>query len=154
MGPPCGLRVERVVTSCMVMIARHVRAQPASSIGNNVDTKGKGQREPFSCSLNEAGQQAKFSSIGGYRNVVTIAVGSYRQSCTPRCLPKQGIISAQISQLTRKVKQNNGKENVSIHLIRTMEREKCLNTNIRSISFQGQAVGDIHDMIVSRLPFR
>ena len=25
MGPPCGLKVGRVVTSCTVMIARHVR---------------------------------------------------------------------------------------------------------------------------------
>ena len=25
MGPPCGLKVERAVTSCMVMIARKVR---------------------------------------------------------------------------------------------------------------------------------
>ena len=25
MGPPCGLKVGRVLTSCMIMIARHVR---------------------------------------------------------------------------------------------------------------------------------
>ena len=25
MGPPCGLKVERVLTSCTIMIERHVR---------------------------------------------------------------------------------------------------------------------------------
>ena len=56
MGPPCGLKVERALAFCMVMIARHVRGQPVSYIGNNVATKGEGRREPFSCSLNEADQ--------------------------------------------------------------------------------------------------
>ena len=46
----------------------------------------------------------------------TIVTGSYRQSGTKRCLPKQGIISAQLSQITRKVKQKNGKENVIMRL--------------------------------------
>ena len=33
-----------------------------------------------------------------------------------RCLPKQGGITAQLSQITRKVKQSNGKENVFKHI--------------------------------------
>ena len=56
MGPPCGLKVGRGLTSCTVMIARQVRGQPVSYVGYNVGTKGEGRREPFSCSLNEAGQ--------------------------------------------------------------------------------------------------
>ena len=56
MGQPCEFKVERAVTSCTVMIARHVREQPVSYVGNNVSTKGEGRREPFSCSLNKAYQ--------------------------------------------------------------------------------------------------
>ena len=39
-----------------------------------------------------------------------IETGSYRQSDTTRCLPKQGIISAQLRQITGKVKQKNEKK--------------------------------------------
>ena len=46
----------------------------------------------------------------------TIVTGSYRQSGTTRCLPKQGIICAQLSQITGKFKQKNGKENVLKHI--------------------------------------
>ena len=56
MGPPCGLKVGGAVTSCTVMIARHVREYHVSYVANNVGTKGEGRREPFSCSLNEADQ--------------------------------------------------------------------------------------------------
>ena len=57
MGPPCGFFfVIGAVTSFTVMIARHVREYQVSYVGNNVGTKGEGQREPFSCSLNEADQ--------------------------------------------------------------------------------------------------
>ena len=56
MGPPCGLKVERAETSCMVMIASFVGGKSVSYVGNNVGTKGEGRREPFSCSLNEADQ--------------------------------------------------------------------------------------------------
>ena len=57
MGPPCGLKVERGgLTSCTITIARHVREYHVSYVGNNVGTKGEGRREPFSCSLNEAGR--------------------------------------------------------------------------------------------------
>ena len=55
MGPPCGFFIG-AVTSCTVMIARHVREYHVSYVGNNVGTKGEGPREPFSCSLNEADQ--------------------------------------------------------------------------------------------------
>ena len=54
MGPPCGLKVGRALTSCTVMIARHVREYQVSYAGINVGTKGEGRREPFSCLLNEA----------------------------------------------------------------------------------------------------
>ena len=57
------------VTSCTVMIARHVREYHVSYVGNNIGTKGEGRREPFSCSLKRGGPIGKFSSIGGYRNV-------------------------------------------------------------------------------------
>ena len=59
MGPPCGLNVERAVTSCTVMIARHVREYHVSYVGNNVGTKGEGRREPFSCSLKRGGPIGK-----------------------------------------------------------------------------------------------
>src|SRR5438067_1709088 len=39
----------------------------------------------------------------------------YGQGSTPKCLHKQGIITAQISYITRKVEQTNGRENVMIH---------------------------------------
>ena len=59
----------------------------------------------------------------------TIVAGSYRQSGTTRCLPKQGIISAQLSPVTGKVKQKNGKENTIIRLNRTMERKIVITHN-------------------------
>ena len=59
----------------------------------------------------------------------TIVTGSYRQSGTTMCLPKQGITSAQLSQITRKVKQKNGKENAIIRLNRTMERKIMITHN-------------------------
>ena len=55
MGPPCGLKARRVLTFCMVMIARQVRGQPVSYVGNNFGTKGEEQREPFSYSLRRGG---------------------------------------------------------------------------------------------------
>ena len=39
MGPPCGLKVERALAFCTVMIARHVRGQTVSYVGNNIGTK-------------------------------------------------------------------------------------------------------------------
>ena len=59
-------------------------------------TKGEGRREPYSCSLNEADQSARFTSIGGYRNVIN---NSNRVSLTRLYIGafyKQGIISAYI----------------------------------------------------------
>ena len=52
------------------MIERQVRGQLVSYVGKNVGTKDEGRREPFFCSLNEADHWAKFSSIGGYQNVI------------------------------------------------------------------------------------
>ena len=55
MGPQCGLKVGKAMTSCTIMQARHVRGYPISYVGNNVSTKGEGRREPFSCSLKQGG---------------------------------------------------------------------------------------------------
>ena len=70
MGPPCGFKVGKALTSCTVMLARHGREYRVGYVGNNVSTKGEGRKEPFSCSWNEADHLARFSSIGGYRNVI------------------------------------------------------------------------------------
>ena len=56
MGPPCGLKVGKAVTSCTIMYARNVRGESVGHVGNNIGTKGEGRREPFFCSLNEADQ--------------------------------------------------------------------------------------------------
>ena len=57
----CGLWAHHVVflyigavTSCTVMISRHVREYHVSYADCIVGIKGEGRREPFSCSLNEA----------------------------------------------------------------------------------------------------
>ena len=52
----------------------------------------------------------------------TIITGSYWQSCTQRCLHKQGIITAQLSRLQER-------------LNKTIERKMRLNTYFRGISF-------------------
>ena len=44
MGPPRGLKVERVVTSCTVMIARQVRRQHVCYVGNQVWYQGRGTK--------------------------------------------------------------------------------------------------------------
>ena len=62
----------------------------------------------------------------------TIKTGSYRQSDTTRCLPKQGIITAQLSRLQKKVKQNNGKENAIIRF-----KQNNGNENVYTHIFQG-----------------
>ena len=69
-GPTMWFFLIGAVTSFTVMIARHVREYQVSYVGINVGTKGEGRREPYSCSLNEADQSARFTSIGGYRNVI------------------------------------------------------------------------------------
>ena len=51
---------------------------------------------------------ARFSSIGGYRKVTNNSNKLYGQGGTPKCLHKQTIINAQISHITRKIKQTNG----------------------------------------------
>ena len=42
MGPPCGLKAGRALSSCTIMRARHVREETISYVGNNIDTKGEG----------------------------------------------------------------------------------------------------------------
>ena len=65
MGPPCSFIIIIIiiligaVTSFTVMIARHVREYQVSYVGNNIGTKGEGQREPFSCSLKRGGPIGK-----------------------------------------------------------------------------------------------
>ena len=84
----------------------------------------------------------------------TIVTGSYRQSGTIRCLPKQGIISAQLSQITGNVKQKNGKENVIIRLNRPMERKGVYTQELGVYPSQGEAEQEIHDMTASSKAFR
>ena len=55
MGPPCGLKVGRVVTSCTESKA----CQRIVYDGNNVGTKVKKRREPFSSSLKRGGPIGK-----------------------------------------------------------------------------------------------
>ena len=59
-----------------------------------IGTKGEGRREPFSCSLNEADQLAKFSSIGGYRNVINNSNRVLLTKLYTKVLEKQRIITA------------------------------------------------------------
>ena len=47
MGPPCGLKVGGAVTSCMDMIARHVRGWPVSYVGNNVGPRARDKENHF-----------------------------------------------------------------------------------------------------------
>ena len=80
--------------------------------------------------MNEAGQEAKFSSIGGYRNVInhrnrvslselytevfTYAVNYY---CLDHIDHKKGSNNQWKVKYDYHIKQNNGKENVFKHII-------------------------------------
>ena len=55
-GPTMWVKSRKGANIFTVMIARQVRGQLVSYVGNNVGTKGEGQREPFSCSQGEADQ--------------------------------------------------------------------------------------------------
>ena len=66
------------------------------------------------------------------------------------CLPKQGIITAQLSQITRKVKQNNGKEYVIIMIIRPMER-KDVYTQVLEYNFPKERQSTIGLQVLNRL---
>ena len=54
MGPPCGLKVGRAVTSCTVMIARHVREYPVSYVGNTLVPRARDEENHFPARSNEA----------------------------------------------------------------------------------------------------
>ena len=54
MGPPCGIEVGGVVTSCMVMIARHVREHPVSYVGNMLVPRARDKENHFPACSNEA----------------------------------------------------------------------------------------------------
>ena len=56
-------------------VARYVREQLVSYVGNNVGTKGKGQREPFSCSLRRGGQIGKVLILVVTEMLSTIVTG-------------------------------------------------------------------------------
>src|SRR3954466_6021707 len=58
-GPTMCFFLIGAVTSCTVMVARHVREYHVSYVGNNVGTKGKGRREPFSCQMQRGGPIGK-----------------------------------------------------------------------------------------------
>ena len=47
MGPPCGLKVGRAVTSCTIMIARHVREYPVSYVGNTLVPRARDEENHF-----------------------------------------------------------------------------------------------------------
>src|SRR3954463_13879940 len=75
-----------------------------------------------------------FSSIGGHRKVINNRNRLYGQGSTPKCLHKQGIITAQTTYLGRKIKQTTGKEDMIIRSNRPMEEKRgCLieQTNVR-----------------------
>ena len=69
-GPTIWVKSRKGANICRVIIARQVRVSHVSYVDNNIGTKGEGWREPFSCSQGVADQKAKFSSIGGYQNVI------------------------------------------------------------------------------------
>ena len=77
---------------------------------------------------------AEFLSIEGQRNVINNRDSLYEQGSTPKCLHKLTIITAQISYITRKIKQTNGREKVMIH------KYQC-------IPFQGKTYQDIDDQV-------
>ena len=77
---------------------------------------------------------ARFWSIGGHRKGINNCNRLYGQGSTPKCLHKQTIITAQISYITRKIKETNGREKVMI------DKDQC-------IPFQGKAYQDIHDQV-------
>ena len=47
MGPPYGIKVEGAVTSCTVMIARHVREYPVSYVGNTLVPTARDEENHF-----------------------------------------------------------------------------------------------------------
>ena len=89
--------------------------QLVNYVSNNIRAKGEGRIEPFSCSLRRGGPIGKFLSVGGHQKVINNCNRLYEQSSTPKCLHKQGIITAQISYITRNIKQTNGRKKVMIH---------------------------------------
>ena len=61
MGPPCGFFIIIIFNRSSDILHGHDSKACQSIacqlyVSNNVGTKGEGRREPFSCSLNEAGQ--------------------------------------------------------------------------------------------------
>ena len=79
-------------------------------------------------------QSSRLSVVTGMSS--TIVTGSSWQSGRPRCFHKQGVIPAYVIMILEKVKQTNGKENVINWLITPMERNMCLHTSFRGISFR------------------
>src|SRR3954468_24519659 len=95
--------------------AMFVREQFVSFVGNNVGTKGEGRKEPFSCSLRRGGPIGKVLVHRWSPKIINNRNRLYGQGSTPKCLHKQTIITAQISYITRQIKQTNGGEKVMIH---------------------------------------
>ena len=114
--------------------------------------QGRGQREPLYCSLKRDGPIGK---VLAHRRLSK----NYQQqrqvvwtSSTPKCLPKQGMIAAQISHTTRKVKQTNGKENVIVRSNRPMEGKMWLYPSIRYISIARKARMSVENGDIESLP--
>src|ERR1041385_2412286 len=68
--------------------------------------RARDEENRFSCSFIRGGPIGK---------VLVRSNRLFGQSCTLKCLHQQGIITARIIYIQRKVKQTNGKENVMIH---------------------------------------
>ena len=54
MGPPCGFFLIGAVTFFTVMIARHVREYPVSSVGNTLVPRARDEENHFPARSNEA----------------------------------------------------------------------------------------------------
>ena len=122
MGPPCGLKVGRAKTSCVIMQARYVRGYPVSYVGNNSGTKGEGRREPFPARRKrQTNRQSSRPSVATGMSS-TIVTGSCWQNCT------RGVYISRRIILLRSYRSQET-------LNQTMERKMCLNTYIRGISF-------------------
>ena len=72
---------------------------------------------------------AKFSPIGGYRNVINNSNRVLQTEWYNNVLTEAGNYLCSVKSDYRKVKQKNGKENLIIRLNRTMERKIVITYN-------------------------
>ena len=129
MGPPCCLKVGR--RWCLARSCKQGMSEDSRSVMSATTSVPRVRDEenhfPARWMRRTNRQSSHPSVVTGMSS--TIVTGSYWQSGITRCLPKQGIITTQLSQITGKVKQKNGKENAIIRLKRTMERKIVIRHN-------------------------